>query len=114
MAGEPAAAFRRGRFADYAIISLHGLRIFLEESYEMIIDRLEVMPPILEVVGLEADDLPHPSTLNKWLDRIVMNVWRVLLRREWSAKELDPSRASVRNFAESLYCAGMKRCQCPF
>ena len=34
------------------IISLHGLRIFLEESYEMIIDRLEVMPPILEVVAL--------------------------------------------------------------
>ena len=46
-ADEPAAPEGGGRFADYAIISLHGLRIFLEESYEMIINRLEVMPPIL-------------------------------------------------------------------
>ena len=88
-ADEPAAPEGGGRFADYAIISLHGLRIFLEESYEMIIDRLEVMPPILEVIDLEADDLPHPSTLNKWLDRIVMDVWRVLLRQ--SAQLHDPS-----------------------
>ena len=61
----PAAPEGGGRFADYAIISLHGLGISLEEFYEMIIDRLEVMPPILEVVGLEADDLPHLSTFNK-------------------------------------------------
>jgi len=79
-ADEPAAPEGGGRFAEYAMISLHGLRIFLEETYEMIIDRLEVMPPILEIIGLEPDDLPHPSTLNKWLDRIVMDVWRVLLR----------------------------------
>ena len=88
-ADEPAAPEGGGRFADYAITSLHGLRIFLEESYETIIDRLEVMPPILEVVGLEADDLPHPSTLNKWLDRIVIDVWCVLLRQ--SAQLHDPS-----------------------
>jgi hypothetical protein len=54
------------------MISLQGLRIFLDETYEMIINRLEVMPPILEIVGLEPGDLPHPSTLNKWLDKIVM------------------------------------------
>ena len=34
------------------MIFLHGLRSFLDETYEMIIDRLEVMPPILEIVGL--------------------------------------------------------------
>ena len=55
----------------------------------MIIDRLEVMPPILEIIGLEPDDLPHPSTVNKWLDTIVMQVWRVLLRH--SAQLHDPS-----------------------
>src|SRR5699024_3911380 len=42
-----------------------------------------------EVIDLKADDLPHPSTLNKWLDRIVMDVWRVLLRQ--SAQLHDPS-----------------------
>lgn len=78
---DEAAAPEGGSFAEYEIITLHGLRIFLDETYEMLIDRLEVMPPILEIVGLEPDDLPHPSTVNKWFDRIVMDVWRVLLRR---------------------------------
>jgi IS5 family transposase len=86
---EAAAPEGGGSFAEYAMISLHGLRIFLGETYEMIIDRLEVMPPILDVIGLEPDDLPDPSTLNKWLDRIKMAVWRVLLRH--SAQLHDPS-----------------------
>jgi IS5 family transposase len=47
------------------------------------------MPPILEIVGLEADDLLHPSTSNKWSDRIVMEIWRVLLHH--SAQLHDPS-----------------------
>jgi len=88
-ADETAAPEGGGSFAEYAMISLHGLRIFLDETYEMIIDRLEVMPPILDVIGLEPDDLPDPSTLNKWLDRIEMAVWRVLLRH--SAQLHDPS-----------------------
>ena len=37
-ADEPAAPEGGDRFANYATISLHGLRIFLEESYETIID----------------------------------------------------------------------------
>jgi len=88
-ADETAAPEGGGSFAEYAMISLHGLRIFLDETYEMIIDRLEVMPPILDVIGLDPDDLPDPSTLNKWLDRIEMAVWRVLLRH--SAQLHDPS-----------------------
>ena len=51
---------------------------------------LEVMPPILEIVGLDPDDLPHPSTLNKWLDKIVMQVWRVLLRHSAQLHEPSP------------------------
>ena len=86
---EAAAPEGGGSFAEYAMISLHGLRIFLDETYEMIIDRLEVMPLILDVIGLEPDDLPHPSTLNKWFDRILMDVWRVLLRH--SVQLHDPS-----------------------
>jgi hypothetical protein len=63
---ETAAAFRGASFAEYAMISLHGLRIFLDETYKRIIDRLEVMRQILEIVGLEPGDVPRPSTLNKW------------------------------------------------
>jgi len=62
---ETAAPEGGSSFAEHAMISLHGLRIFLDETYEMVIDRLEVMPPILEIVGLKADDLqnwPFPPT----------------------------------------------------
>ena len=64
-ADEPAAPESGGRFAEWAMISLHGLRIFLEKSYVMTLDLLETMTQILDVIGIEADDLPHPSTLNK-------------------------------------------------
>ncbi len=54
---EAAAAFQAGSFAEDAMISLHRLRIFLGETNEMIIDRLEVVPPVLEIVGLGAADI---------------------------------------------------------
>jgi hypothetical protein len=73
-ADETAAPEGGGSFAEYAMISLHGLRIFLDETYEMIIDRLEVMPPILDIIGLEPDDLSDSFTLNKWLEKIKMAV----------------------------------------
>jgi IS5 family transposase len=98
-----------GSFTEYAMISLHGLRIFLDETYKMTIDRLEVMPPILDVIGFEPHELPHYTTLNKWHDRIKMMVWRVLLRH--SAQLHDPSpRAAVdatyyeRSPASKHYC----------
>ncbi|WP_049912627.1 hypothetical protein [Natrialba hulunbeirensis] len=58
------AAPEGGGFAEHAMISLLGLRIFLDETYEMIIGLLRVMPPILETIGHQPDDLPHPSTLS--------------------------------------------------
>jgi len=82
---EAAAPEGGGSFVEYAVISLHRLRIFLGETYEMITDRLEVRPPTSEIIGLKADDLSHPSTLNEWLDKIVMQVWRVLLARQSSS-----------------------------
>ncbi|XGI83984.1 IS5 family transposase [Halorutilales archaeon Cl-col2-1] len=77
---EAAAPEQGGGFADYAIVSLHCLRIYLEKSYREALDLLSEMPRILEEIGLEEDDLPHHSTLVKAFDRIEMGVWRVLLR----------------------------------
>ena len=37
---EAAAPEGGGRFAEYAIISLHWVRVFLDEPYEMIINRI--------------------------------------------------------------------------
>jgi hypothetical protein len=91
--GDAAAPEGGGSFAEDAIISLLGLRIFLSEICEMIVDRLEVMPPVLEIVGLEPVDLFHPPTVIKSIDRTVMEVWRVLLRQWAQLHDLSPQVA---------------------
>jgi len=70
--GESAAAFRGGGFADYALVSLHCLRIYLDTSYRMTIDLLKEMPQIIGEIGLDAADISVPSTLCKAFDRINM------------------------------------------
>ncbi|WP_267162661.1 IS5 family transposase [Halovenus salina] len=87
--GEAAAPEGGGGFADYAVVSLHCLRIYLAKSYRDALDLLSEMPQILAEIGLEPDELPDHSTLVKWFDRITMAVWRVLLR--CSAQEHEPS-----------------------
>jgi len=87
--GEVAAPEGGGGFADYAVVSLHCLRIYLEKSYRETLDLLSEMPHILAEIGLEAADLPDHSTLVKAFDRLEMEVWRVLLRL--SAQLHDPA-----------------------
>ncbi|MDR5674685.1 IS5 family transposase [Halalkaliarchaeum sp. AArc-GB] len=77
---ESAAPEGGGGFADYAMIPLHCLRIYLGTSYRMTIDILTEMPRITREIGLEPADLPHPSTLCLAFDRLEMRVCRVLLR----------------------------------
>ncbi len=79
--GESAAAPQGGGgFADYAVVSLHCLRIYLEKSYCEALDLLSEMPHILGEIGLEEGNLPHQSTLIKAFDRFEMEIWQVLLR----------------------------------
>lgn len=78
--GEAAAPKGGGGFADYAVVSLHCLRIYLEKPYRETLDLLSEMPHILAEIGLEADDLPDHSTLVKAFDSFEMKIWRVLLR----------------------------------
>ena len=59
---ESAAPEGGGGFADYALVSLHCLRIYLDTSYRMTIDLLTEMPQITGEIGLDAADLPAPST----------------------------------------------------
>lgn len=66
--------------ADYALVSLHCLRIYLDESYRNALDLLSEMLHILAEIGLEEGDLPDHSTLVKAFDKFQMKVWRVLLR----------------------------------
>jgi len=87
--GEVAAPNGGGGFADYAVVSLHCLRVYLDKSYREALDLLSEMPHILGKIGLKPADLPHHSTLVKWFDRIKTALWRVLLRL--SAQLHDPS-----------------------
>ncbi|QUJ70863.1 IS5 family transposase [Haloarcula marismortui] len=87
--GEVAAPEGGGGFAEYAVVSLHCLRVYLEKSYREALDLLSEMPQILGEIGLDAADLPDHSTLVKWFDRIKTAIWRVLLRL--SAQEHEPS-----------------------
>ena len=106
---ESAAPDGGGGFADYALVSLHCLRIYLDTSYRMTIDLLKEMPQITGEIGLDAADLPVPPTLCKALDRIEMSLCRVLLRQ--SAQLHDPSEHAAldatfyeRDRASRHYC----------
>jgi len=79
--GESAATVWDGGFADRALVSLHCLRIYLDSSYRMTIDLLKEMPQITGKIGLNAADLPVPSTLCMVFGRTNMSVCRVLLRQ---------------------------------
>jgi IS5 family transposase len=86
---EVAAPEGGGSFADYAVVSLHCLRVYLEKSYREALDLLSEMPHILGEIGRFEADLPDHSTLVKWFDRIKTVLWRVLLRL--SAQLHEPS-----------------------
>ena len=60
---DPAAPDGSGGFADYAMIPLYCLRIYLDTSYLMTIDLLTEMPQICREINIEPGDLPHYSTL---------------------------------------------------
>jgi len=98
--GESAAPQGGGGFADYALVSLHCLRIYLDTSYRMTIDLLKEMPQIIGEIGLKAADLPAPSTLCKAFDRIEMSVCRVLLRQSAQLHDLSEHAAIDATFYE--------------
>ena len=67
-----AATLQGDDFADYAVVLLHCLRVYLEKTYREALDLLSEMPQILEEISLGKSDLPDHSTLMKVLDRIKM------------------------------------------
>jgi IS5 family transposase len=84
-AGEPAS----GGFARWKHLVLHCIRIEDEYSYRELVDRVALMDAVCEVLELDPDELPKPSTLCKAFDRLKMWVWRQLLRV--SAQQLPTS-----------------------
>ena len=69
---EPASSFGVGGFAEWAILTVHALRMELGKSYRVGVDLLSEMPGVLEEVGLTR--LPHFTVLRTWFERIPINV----------------------------------------
>ena len=87
---EPADPERGGGFAEWAILTLHALRIELGKSYRQTIDLLSEMPGVLGEIGLTR--LPHYTVLRDWFEKIPMARWRAFLR---AAAEKRTGHAAV-------------------
>lgn len=54
--GESATSFLNDGFVDYALVSLHHLRIYLDTPYQMMINFIEVMTQTTGEIGLRTVD----------------------------------------------------------
>lgn len=88
--GQPAPPLRQGEggFADWVILAIHCLRERETETYRSVVDKLKVMGPIRDVLGLAREELPHPSPLCRAMDRLTMALCRALLDRTTTLREL--------------------------
>jgi hypothetical protein len=69
-----------GGYADWVIISLHGLREYLDLPYRCLLDILREMPDIVVKLGLSVEELPDFTTVCARKQVLKMRVWRVVLR----------------------------------
>ena len=77
---EPAAPDSGGGFSEAFQIATNMLRIGAEETYRSLETLLEQMPGIRDALGINRDDVPDSSTVCKWYQDVMMEVWRLLLR----------------------------------
>ena len=67
---EPADPEGGGGFTEWAILTLHSLRIELGKSYRGTVDLLSEMPGVLDEIGLSR--LPHYTVLRTWFTRMAL------------------------------------------
>jgi hypothetical protein len=78
---EPAAPDGGGGFSTAFQITANMLRIGAEETYRSLETLLERTPAIRDAFGIDTDDVPDSSSVYKWYQDLMMEVWRLLLRR---------------------------------
>ncbi len=98
-----------GDVTDYALVSLHCLRVYCDETYCNPLDLLSEMPHVLGEIGLEAGTLPDQLPSVKTPARFEIKVWRVLLRLPSELHELSGHAAIDATFfdrenASKHYC----------
>ncbi len=77
----PEPPFRKGEcdYADWVIITLHGLREYLDLPYRRLLDVLGEMPNIVEKLRFSASNLPDFTTVCARKQDLKMDVWRDFL-----------------------------------
>jgi IS5 family transposase len=76
----PAAPEGGGGFSEAFKLAVNMLRIGAEETYRSLEALLEHTPAIRDELEIDEDDIPDYSTVCKWYQEIMMEVWRLLLR----------------------------------
>ena len=66
-------------YADWVILSIQGLREYLDHSYRQLLDVLHEMPNIVAEFGLSVHKLPDFTTVCSRTQDLKMRVWRRLL-----------------------------------
>lgn len=90
VAGQPAPPLQRGDggYATWVQICLQCYKQREGETYRSLVDKLKVTPVVREKLGLDRDELPHPSTVCKAMDRLTMALCRRLLQRSTTLHDL--------------------------
>ena len=80
--GNPKPAVQKGfsGYADWVIVSIHGLKTYLDLPYRRLLDVLHEMPRIAEILDLEVSQLPDFTTVCARMQELKMPLWRDFLR----------------------------------
>jgi len=80
--GNAKPAIQRGEdgYADWVIVSIHGLKTYLDLPYRRLLDVLYEMPRIDRIIGLEPTELPDFTTVCSRMQELQMPIWRRLLQ----------------------------------
>jgi IS5 family transposase len=93
--GASAPSYQQGEggYADWVIVTIHGLKTYLDLPYRRLLDVLAEMPFIVEKLGLDVSELPDFTTICARYQQLEMRIWRVLLRYSADLHELGEIQA---------------------
>ena len=92
---KPAVQRGNGGYADWVIVSIHGLKTYLDLPYRRLLDVLHEMPRIGRILGLERTQLPDFTTVCARMQQLKMPLWREFLRLSAELHETGMDRVAA-------------------
>jgi IS5 family transposase len=77
---KPALQLGDGGYVAWVIVSIHGLKTYLDLPYRRLLDVLHEMPRIARIFDLEVTQLPDFTTVCARMQELKMPLWRDFLR----------------------------------